>query len=94
MVGQSTIFDFSSFGLNSQAFGRAQTPLDFKANIVQNLPYPNSSSQDVYTYFRDFYNFCSLQILHGKPLSREKNDFSKADLEISPKNRIQAAVKI
>ena len=58
--------------------------------MVQNFTYPNSSSQNVYTRFEHFYSFGALQILHGKP---RKNDFLKADLGISPKNRIQAALK-
>ena len=61
---------------------------------MQNFTDLNSSSQNVYTHFEHFYSFGALQILHGKPFNREKNDFSKADLGISPKNRIQAAVKI
>ena len=81
--------------LNSQAFGRALgRPSGFQADIVQNFTYPNSSSQNVYTRFEHIYSLGALQILHGKPLNREKNDFSKVDLGISPKNRIQAAVKI
>ena len=81
--------------INSQAFGRALgRPSGFQADIVQNFTYPNSSSQNVYTRFEHFYSFGALQILHGKPLNREKNDFSKADLWISPINRIKAAVKI
>ena len=84
-----------SFDLNSQAFGRALgRPSGFQADIVQNFTYPNSSSQNVYTRFEHFYSFVALQILHRKPLNREKNDFSKADLGILSKNRIQAAVKI
>ena len=82
-------------GINSQAVGRALgRPSGFQADIVQNFTYPNSSSQNVYTRFEHFYSFVALQILHRKPLNREKNDFSKADLGILPKNRIQAAVKI
>ena len=82
-------------GLNSQAFGRALgRPSGFQADILQNFTYPNSSNQNVYTRFEHFYSFGALQILHEKPLNREKNDFLKADLGISPKNRIQVAVKI
>ena len=72
----------------------ASAPLNFQANIVQNFTNPNSSKKNVYTRFKDFYSFCTLQILHRKPLGREKNDFSYADKGISPKDRIQAAVKI
>ena len=69
--------------LYSQAFGRALgRPSGFQADIVQNFTYPNSSSQNVYTRFEHFYSFVALQILHRKPLNREKNDFSKADLGI------------
>ena len=39
----------------------------------------------VYVYFADFAR---------KPLRREKQDLSKADLGILPKNRLQAAVKM
>jgi hypothetical protein len=82
-------------GVNSQAFGRALgRPSGFQADIVQNFTYLNSSSQNVYTRFEHFYSFGALQILHGRPLNREKNDFSKADFGISSKNRLQAAVKI
>ena len=72
----------------------ASTTLDFQANIVQNFTYLNSLSRNVYTRFQDFYSFCTLQILHGKPLGREKSDVSWADSEISPKNPLQATVKI
>ena len=90
------IISFSEHAhVNSQAFGRALgRPSGFQADIVQNFTYPNSSSQNVNTRFEHFYSFGALQILHGKPLNIEKNDFSEADLGISPKNRIQAAVKI
>ena len=60
---------------------------------MQNFTYPNFSSENIYTRFEHFYSFGALQILHEKPLNREKNDFPKADLGILPKNRIQAAVK-
>ena len=84
-----------SIWLNSQAVGRALgRPSGFQTDIVQNFTYPNSSSQNVYSRFEHFNSFGALQISHRKPLNREKNDFSKADLGISPKNRIQAAVKI
>ena len=81
--------------INSQAFGRALgCPSGFQADIERNFTYPNSSGQNVYTGFEHFYSFGALQILNGKALKREKNNFSKADMGISPENRIQAAVKI
>ena len=57
----------------SKAFGRALgRPSGFQADIVQNFTYPKSSSQNVYTNFEHFYSFGAKQILHGKPLNREK----------------------
>ena len=58
------------------------------------IEFLSSSSQNVYTRFRDFKSFCTLKFLHQELFSREKNDFSRPDLGIAPKDRIQAAVKI
>ena len=78
--------------LNSQAFGMALLRhWIFKWIFCKILP--TQTLRNVYTRFQNFYSFCTLQILHGIPLGREKKDFSKDDLGISPKTRIQAAVK-
>ena len=93
---KSNIFLF--FNIKYYLFQRlrkgASTPLGFQADIVINFTYLNSSRENFHTRFQDFYSFCTFQTLHGKSLGREKNDFSLADSGISPKNRIQAAVKI
>ena len=50
--------------------------LGFQAEIVQNFIYQNFSNQNFHTRFQDFCSFRTFQILQGKPMGREKNDFS------------------
>ena len=62
----------------------ASTTLNFQADILQNFTYPNSSSQNVHSRFEDFYNVFTFQILHGKPLGREKISSHRPICEFRP----------